>query len=107
MDDKANLFARCGKNTKNIYTLQKKKLKWRECKTKRLSWVAYNVYKMKQRRGFGTKTLGCLLEVFGAKKMQKSSSNLQKPAKNNKIILLEIAKITWNILFYITINKNN
>jgi hypothetical protein len=24
MDGKANLFARCGKNTKNIYTLQKK-----------------------------------------------------------------------------------
>jgi hypothetical protein len=41
---------------------------------------------------FGTKTLGCFLESFGAKNMQKFSLNLQKPAKNNKLFLLEITK---------------
>jgi hypothetical protein len=36
----------------------------KECKPKRLSWVAYNVEKIERKKRFDAQALGSFLEVF-------------------------------------------
>jgi hypothetical protein len=44
--------------------------------------------------------------VFWGQKYAEILLNLQKPAKNNKLFLLEIAKMTWKIILWLHNNIN-